>query len=668
MAAKQTVNINTASIEELMTLKDIGQKRAQLIVAERSKLGTLTAETLKAIEGIPSNIWDPFIFMGKVVFEEQLDTKETEIGKSVQQDNQQVTTENKEIVTKQQDQLQQQRDQLQQQQDQLQQQEKVIEDYKTKLMIADQDKKSMQQDVKKQLSDVKSQCTAQLTAKAEELEEVLDSMQKYKNKFEQELHYVKIEERQRCEELESTLESERKEFEQHLLDMQHKMKMEAVQKSQELEESFYQLKTEREMLMNKVEEQARLIDNDREKIKSQQKELEVKDQQHATRVQKLEEDYKTKTFSKLVETTGNLAPDNVYKSKIIPKVDADKTAVKIAENKSSVSTVKSTPKTTLDERPISRHRNEGPIAPKLATFDGKSEWKLYYLQFIHIANKYNWDTQQKLDKLIECLREKALKFFSTRPLSIQTDFKLLADKLNQRFGNKDLPYTIRRQLQDVRQNGDEMIEEFAERIQEMATDGYIDTPEHVVETISVDAFLKGCTDKKAALLAMEKSPTRMDQALQFVKSSIHNQRVLLGYKKSDVRRVQFEKYDQDDSDDDSEIAVRVVNKKPNYVPWQETIEKRVIKTEQDITGINNNVGKILKILETRGNDNRRPRSPSPSRSPARTVTCYTCNQEGHYSNQCENKNNNSSPMRRNRSPSPVNSRPKVHLNEQGSKK
>ncbi|VDI12070.1 Hypothetical predicted protein [Mytilus galloprovincialis] len=142
MAGKQTVNINTASIEELMTLKDIGQKRAQLIVAERSKLGTLTAETLKAIEGIPSNIWDPIIFMGKVVFEEQLDTKETEIGKSVQQDNQQVTTENKELVTKQQDKLDQQQDQLQQQQDQLQQQEKVIEDYKTKLMIADQDKRN----------------------------------------------------------------------------------------------------------------------------------------------------------------------------------------------------------------------------------------------------------------------------------------------------------------------------------------------------------------------------------------------------------------------------------------------------------------------------------------------------------------------------------------------
>ncbi|CAC5385758.1 unnamed protein product [Mytilus coruscus] len=87
-----------------------------------------------------------------------------------------------------------------------------------------------------------------------------------------------------------------------------------------------------------------------------------------------------------------------------------------------------------------------------------------------------------------------------------------------------------------------------------------------------------------------------------------------------------------------------------------------------ISEINNNVGKILKILKSRGNDNRRPRSPSPNRSPARTVICYTCNQEGHYSNQCENKSNTSSRMRRNRSPSPINSRTNVHLNEQESKK
>ncbi|VDI25418.1 Hypothetical predicted protein [Mytilus galloprovincialis] len=39
---------------------------------------------------------------------------------------------------------------------------------------------------------------------------------------------------------------------------------------------------------------------------------------------------------------------------------------------------------------------------------------------------------------------------------------------------------------------------------------------------------KGCSDKKATLFAMEKNPTTLDNALQCVKSSIHNQRIVLG--------------------------------------------------------------------------------------------------------------------------------------------
>lgn len=91
-----------------------------------------------------------------------------------------------------------------------------------------------------------------------------------------------------------------------------------------------------------------------------------------------------------------------------------------------------------------RHRNDGPVPPNLSVFAEKSEWKPYYMQFNHIANKYNWDKQQRLNRLIECLRDKALKFVNTRQDSIQKDYDILVQKLNQRFGNKDLPHTIRR--------------------------------------------------------------------------------------------------------------------------------------------------------------------------------------------------------------------------------
>ena len=83
----------------------------------------------------------------------------------------------------------------------------------------------------------------------------------------------------------------------------------------------------------------------------------------------------------------------------------------------------------------------------------------------------------------------------------------------QRFGNKDLPHSIRKQLQDVKQNVEASIEELTERVQEMATDGYNKATEDFVELMAVDAFLKGCNDKKAGLATMDKNPSRIDQAL-----------------------------------------------------------------------------------------------------------------------------------------------------------
>ena len=196
--------------------------------------------------------------------------------------------------------------------------------------------------------------------------------------------------------------------------------------------------------------------------------------------------------------------------------------------------------------------------PKLSTYDGTNDWKPYQLQFSHTATRFDWDEQQKLDNLLLCLRGKALMFFSTRPASVEKNFTELMDKMNRRFGNKELPHSIRRQLQDVKQLMEENIEEYAERVQEMATDGYVDASEDIVEMMATEAFLRGSYDKQAALLAMDKNPTRIDQALQHVKSAIHNRKILLGQKKPEVRKVQFQ--DEMESDDESYMAVRNVNK------------------------------------------------------------------------------------------------------------
>jgi hypothetical protein len=74
-------------------------------------------------------------------------------------------------------------------------------------------------------------------------------------------------------------------------------------------------------------------------------------------------------------------------------------------------------------------RPSGPTPPKMGTFTGKKDWRPYFLQFCHIANKCEWSDQDRLDKLIECLRDRALKYFTTRPKFVQDNYKLTCKKM-----------------------------------------------------------------------------------------------------------------------------------------------------------------------------------------------------------------------------------------------
>ena len=80
--------------------------------------------------------------------------------------------------------------------------------------------------------------------------------------------------------------------------------------------------------------------------------------------------------------------------------------------------------------------------------------------------------------------------------------------------------------------------------------------------------------------------------------------------------------------------------------WRQKLEDRMERTEKDVSTMKENIGKILSLLSSpRRNDRSRSISSSPARSPSRrTDRCYSCNEQGNYSNECPKKRRVSSPL------------------------
>ena len=55
--------------------------------------------------------------------------------------------------------------------------------------------------------------------------------------------------------------------------------------------------------------------------------------------------------------------------------------------------------------------------PKLSLpfYSGTEEWSVFWLQFKRIASRYGWTDEEVLDRLVCCLRDEALRFFSRLP-------------------------------------------------------------------------------------------------------------------------------------------------------------------------------------------------------------------------------------------------------------
>ena len=270
-------------------------------------------------------------------------------------------------------------------------------------------------------------------------------------------------------------------------------------------------------------------------------------------------------------------------------------------------------------------RKRSPGAPKLDTFKGEpSTWRPFIFYFEQMAKTYRWRGKEKRNRLMACMRGKALEFLSTRDRETRHDYHRLKKALNRRFGYTDTPSSSRKELFFVKQLEGESLEEFAEKVYRLTSRGYQGVDETYVQEFAAEAFLRGCKDKVAALSAADKKPKTLRKAVRMVSSSTNNQKLLGKHHYGSARQVTFE-------DGKSGGSATIRSQSPVRAGFDPSaLAKALARELKDIFPSANRGGDGSGDRRDGAGDKRersRSRSPSPT-------ACFRCGKRGHFAREC----------------------------------
>ena len=276
----------------------------------------------------------------------------------------------------------------------------------------------------------------------------------------------------------------------------------------------------------------------------------------------------------------------------------------------------------------SRH----PTLPKTITYDGKSSWQAFFAKFTSYADECKWSAKQRKNNLCWCLESKASEFYA---LLVEREPNLeyfdLIQKLEKRFGLRDLPEATQLQFNYARQSADESILDWADRVLYLATRAFPDLPELHVQKQVVLRFCQGCSDREAGQYAINTRPSSIEAAIDNVKWFRHTQRAIYGRSRKEVKQM-FADEDMPEVEADlCKVGIHGATqyKNPSTGDYS-ALEKRMSTLEDKLGSIQRSLDQLVAAPGSQG-PRERSRSPGPDYS---KYPCYKCGKTGHFKRDC----------------------------------
>ena len=143
---------------------------------------------------------------------------------------------------------------------------------------------------------------------------------------------------------------------------------------------------------------------------------------------------------------------------------------------------------------------------KVAKYDGKTSWADYLVQ-LNIASRLNaWDDDQRAMELATSLEGNARGVLADLKPEHQLDFKVLVDKLTQRFEPEGQP-----QLQNRKRKRNETIPELVQEISRLARKAYPAADEQTRSHMVISSFISALGNEAQELFVYQKDPQTLDE-------------------------------------------------------------------------------------------------------------------------------------------------------------
>lgn len=222
----------------------------------------------------------------------------------------------------------------------------------------------------------------------------------------------------------------------------------------------------------------------------------------------------------------------------------------------------------------------------------------------------------------------------------------LMQKLQKRFGYKEIPETAQLKLSSLMQGTEEIMEEWADRVFQLALRAYEGLPEQYMLNQAIKRICHSCKDKDAGQFAINQHPDNLEETIDHLKSFQYNHQAIYGKVRKEVRKVSLCEEEPENS---------VCSHKDDFIQLRSPkvdVTHRLSKMEDHMGTLTSGMRDVMKKMEALVRERSSSRCPkrqqmrTTSRSPSPSGRrCYQCGGIGHFKSECPSLNSVNKPSR-----------------------